>query len=148
MSDDIVATFPPDLPQRFSPDGLTVTPISNVIQTQMATGPSKRRKRDTINQYNVAGSLLVCSSDYDLFEQFYYVTLGGGVSKFEWIHPHMSSRICEFYFDQSQTPYTFAPVDRMGKFFTLSLTLIMKESYGYGLRNVEELEMYEDMEMI
>lgn len=121
-------TYPPDLPKSFAADSITVTPISNVISTSMATGPAKRRRRDVVQLYTVSGTQLMTYEQFTLFEEFYSTILGDGVVDFNWNHPIFLTRPMVFYFDHSQTPYQPAVVDHCGTMVFVTLKLIMRSA--------------------
>lgn len=119
----IDATWAPGLPQLPLTDGFSLTiGRSEVIKTDMDTGPGKRRRRSLSAPRPMKVTMVLTIEQVLLFEDWYDNTIMGGVKPFSWINPVTQK---EEYFqitDPTQRP-TITPENGAGQHFLLSLDL-------------------------
>lgn len=89
--------WPESLPQLLRLEGLTAQRKSSVIRTEMDAGPAKARQRYTVATKEFSGTLLLTEQEREILEDWYTHTLGGGVLRFEMMHPQ-TQEFAEFRF--------------------------------------------------
>lgn len=80
-------TFPEELPATLRLNGLSGKPKGNVIRTEMDAGPAKQRQRYSVSTKEFSGSLVLNSSQRQIFEEWYENTLGSGALRFKMKDP-------------------------------------------------------------
>lgn len=79
--------WPVSLPATLRHEGLEIEPVDPTIETDTDAGAKQKRRKYTRIQYNVNGSLVLLSSLVDVLDEFWRVTTGAGVLRFNWTHP-------------------------------------------------------------
>ncbi len=75
-----IVTWPVEgLPQNFQQSGFTESSGNNIIETQMASGPYKRRRRTTQTNESVNASMIMSSTERSNFIAFHRERLMDGV---------------------------------------------------------------------
>lgn len=82
-----VPTWPASLPQRVDQNGYREGAADNVIRTDMAYGPQKRRRRGTAAPKPITIEVILDPDQWGTFLSFYEDTLNDGALSFEWVHP-------------------------------------------------------------
>lgn len=81
-----MADWPTTLPQQiFTEDGPTYGAQSNVIRTDMTTGPAKMRRRFTAQVADVSVQLELSEAEIAILEEFVKETLGE-TGQFNWVN--------------------------------------------------------------
>lgn len=80
-------TWPAALPQFALEQGYSEKLPDQVLETSMDSGPPKARRRFTTNTRPFGMVLEMDAEQSEIFEQFFFQTLGAGVKKFDWVHP-------------------------------------------------------------
>ena len=75
-------TWPSSLPQVIRLEGLSAQRKSNVIRTQMDTGPQKVRRRYTAITKEFTGSVVLTENQRELLEDWYQNIIGDGALRF------------------------------------------------------------------
>lgn len=120
---DIV--YPIDLPQRPETDNFSRTiGHSDVIVSDMDTGPSKRRRRSQANPIPYQMNIVVDIHQLEVFEDWYENTLKGGIMTFEWADP-IKQTPAYFQFTNPTERPTATPYNNAGNLFTIQLNLSM-----------------------
>jgi hypothetical protein len=84
----VAANWPSNLPQQvYTEDGPTYQGQSNVIRTDMTTGPAKVRRRFTAISADVTAQLELSKSELAILQDFVQNTLGE-VDPFNWTNPY------------------------------------------------------------
>lgn len=115
-----MATWPASLPQNLMVEGLRVTQQKNAVRQEMAAGPVFQRRRFSAVSTTVEGAMLLDTTQYDTFWDFYNNTLGGGVTEFDWKHPITGDSVT-MQFNVDQVPN--AQNVRSGELVRLTLSL-------------------------
>ncbi|MCM1497278.1 MAG: hypothetical protein NC124_02315 [Clostridium sp.] len=119
----ISEVWPLGLPQIPLTNGFSMTiGRSEVIKSDMDTGPSKRRRRSMSAPRPMKVSMVLTINQVLLFEEWYDNTIMGGVKPFKWVNPLTGA---ETYF-QIQDPEnrpTISPESNSGQYFSLTLDL-------------------------
>ena len=68
--------------ESFSQSGRPIT-----LKSQNESGPSKRRRRFTKAIFDLSCTITIDRDDYQVFEDFFYTTLGAGVKAFAFDDP-------------------------------------------------------------
>lgn len=79
--------WPKELPQMLRIDGLSGQMQTSVIRTEMDAGPAKARQRYTVATKIFSGSIIVSEDQRRILEQWFKINLGGGVLRFQMLHP-------------------------------------------------------------
>lgn len=80
-------SWPTNLPQRVSWQGLQVTPESVIVEDPTDSGRPSVRRTDTKSNYIAECQLELPTSDYIVFDTFFRDTAKGGALKFDWVRP-------------------------------------------------------------
>lgn len=116
-------TWPTGLPQLPLTDGFSLTiGRSEVIQTDMDTGPGKRRRRSLSSPRPMKITMVLTIEQVLLFEEWYDNTIMGGVKPFSWINP-VTQKEEYFQITDPTTRPTITPENGAGQHFLLSLDL-------------------------
>lgn len=81
------ATWPASLPQYLEVDDFSAKAAKRGVRTAMDSGPGKGRPRFTAAPRPVKGSIVIDRVQYEILENFHDVVLGGGMLRFDWVHP-------------------------------------------------------------
>ena len=87
-----LSTWPSSLPERFEPQGFSLQPVSQTIETPVDVGPVRLRRRSSLSVVRINGSVQLDSAQRDTFITFYMQTLQGGSLSFNWNHPYDASQ--------------------------------------------------------
>lgn len=79
--------WPGTLQQLLNQQDFALSPMDTAIRTEMDYGPKKVRRRFTDAVVPLNCSIDLPMSLYDTLDNFYRNTLGGGVERFDFIHP-------------------------------------------------------------
>jgi len=94
--------WPGSLPKTLFINGLSAKRKTSVIRTAMDAGPKKTRRRYTASTKDFTGKMLLNSEQRLTLEQFYDVTLAGGVYRFNFTDPQ-TLVTAEFRFREEYT---------------------------------------------
>ena len=115
--------FPDDLPKPVWTDIGVSSPVGAVQETQMDTGPSKRRRRTTAKRSPVSLVFApVTEKAADGFELFYAEDLAQGVLSFQMLHP-IYERPATWRFS-IEDAYTISPIGEDAFQLQISLELL------------------------
>jgi hypothetical protein len=80
--------WPLVLPQSLPPE-TSITPVKNYVETEMDTGPPKRRRRFTAasKTIDVPDRFIFTTAQWEAFQKFHDDTLAGGTLPFAWRDP-------------------------------------------------------------
>lgn len=95
-------TWPQTLPQVIRLEGLSGKKKSNVVRTQMDTGPQKARRRYTASTKEFTGSVVLTEAQREYLEDWYDNILGSGVLRFVMKDPQ-TLELAEFRFLEEYT---------------------------------------------
>lgn len=112
-----MAVWPSGLPQKFQQSGFSNSLPDNTIQSSMATGPDKARRRDVSAVEPISGSMILDETQYELIVTFYNTTLASGALPFDWVHP-VTGIACEM---RIVRPPKFTPLS--GNFYKASMQM-------------------------
>lgn len=119
MSIDI--TWPLGLPQIPLTDGFSMTlGRSEVIVSDMDTGPSKRRRRSMAAPRPMKFKLVLNLSQVLLFEEWYDNVLMGGILPFSWFNP-LTQNEAYFQFTNPSNRPQISPESNSGQYFAITL---------------------------
>jgi hypothetical protein len=79
--------WPSQLQDYLNEDAFTLQPGDVTIQSDNSTGPKKRRRRVTAPIDVLQCTITIDRDDYQLFRDFYYTTLAGGILSFGFDDP-------------------------------------------------------------
>ena len=79
--------WPTELQDYLNEENFQLTEGETNVETAMDVGPKKRRRRITNGVDQMTCSILVKKAEYNIFKNFYRVTLGGGIKEFEFNNP-------------------------------------------------------------
>ena len=83
-----MADWPAGLPQKFEASSYKTSPETNVIVTNMDTGPAKVRRRFTAKRRIHAGVMVMSKSEYEsTFLPFFETTIADGTVEFNFPDP-------------------------------------------------------------
>ena len=123
--------WPTDLPKYFEASTLNVVALPNRIVSSTEVGPTRSRRRSTLQIYRVTGNLFLNATQRDLLLDFYDNSatdtpagVSGGVQRFTWHHPWDETRSVTMKFLGDSAPSINA---RGSLVFVASLTLEMTE---------------------
>ena len=85
--------WPEVLPKTLRIEGLRVTPVDPTIETETEAGPRQKRRKYTAVQYDVDGSIVLVPEAVDVLDEFWRVTTGAGVLRFNWTHPRTGAPV-------------------------------------------------------
>lgn len=86
-----MATWPLTLPQSPLLEGYRETPHDSTIRSPMDVGPSKFRRRSTVEGADIATAFVLTSSQVADLDTFYDSTLSRGVDAFDWTDPRLGT---------------------------------------------------------
>lgn len=117
--------YPPTLPDRPLTEGFTQTiGRSQVIETNMDTGPAKYRRRSMCAPQPYTMSFVLDENQVGIFEDWYDNTLQGGVKAFEWVHP-IKRTPAYFQFTKPSERPVISPWNNAGNYFLLQINISM-----------------------
>lgn len=117
--------YPPTLPDRPLTDNFSQTiGRSQVIETEMDSGPAKRRRRSMSAPKPYTMNMVLDISQVDIFEDWYDNTLQGGVKAFEWVDP-IKRTPAYFQFTKPSERPTISPWNNSGTYFLLQMNISM-----------------------
>lgn len=118
---DIV--WPLELPQKPYVNGYEEgIGNSQVIETDMDTGPSKRRRRSQSAPTPFTMPMIFSLEQKRIFTEWYEKILQGGVKTFEWIHPTKGTT-AYFQFAKPSEGIKFSLLNNSGIYFTTIMNL-------------------------
>ena len=79
--------WPASLQQKLNETNFSLTPVDTTITTEMDVSVAKKRRRYTKNLEDLNCSIDLENDDYSILDNFFHVTLNGGVNVFTFIHP-------------------------------------------------------------
>jgi hypothetical protein len=79
--------WPGTLPAFVEESGYSERLPAQSIETAMETGPSKTRRRFSVNVRPFGFTVKMSDAQFAIFDAFYLNTLQGGSLKFDWVHP-------------------------------------------------------------
>lgn len=79
--------WPPDLPQSQTITGYVETWLDQFIDSQMDSGPPKRRRVFSGEMLEITSKILMTQAQLATFRDFFNNTLEGGSQPFEWTLP-------------------------------------------------------------
>ena len=85
--------WPPALPQVPLRDGYTDSAPSNLLRTDMDTGPAKVRRSGTARPHTVQATYVLYDDEAEILEEFILETLAGGALCFDWPHPTLKRQV-------------------------------------------------------
>lgn len=80
-------TWPSVFQDLLNEANFSLSPGVTTIETDMEVGPKKKRRVSTTPIDSFSCSIDIDRDDYQTFEDFYNITLAGGVNYFEFNHP-------------------------------------------------------------
>jgi len=86
------------LPQYLLQNGFSQKAKSNIIRTKIPAGLDKVRRRYTTPIIILNGSIQITHAQYLTLENFYNVTLKGGIERFNYIDPADPTSTYEYRF--------------------------------------------------
>lgn len=75
-------SWPASLPDDFLSNGYTETPGENVLREETEVGPSKTRRRSTVEPVQVSGTVSMTRAQFQIWDRFYKDTLVYGTVPF------------------------------------------------------------------
>lgn len=114
--------WPATLPQYLMINGFSQKFADNMLASSVDVGISKRRKRYTVAKKPVTGSIYITSEQKTILEDFYDVSLGGGVLRFNWVDPITQDEV-EMRFADNKPP-EITPNGPINFFAKLELEII------------------------
>ena len=93
-----MATFPTTLPKPTQSD-YQENRQSQLIRSQMDTGPAKIRRRFTANSAEYSVSWEFTGSQLSTFETFFNSTIDGGSVEFTWVQPRTDASVTARFVD-------------------------------------------------
>jgi len=111
----MAATWPTSLQQLLNQSDFVLSPTDTTIRTDMDYGPKKVRRRYTDAVVPVNCSINLPMSEYDTLDLFFRNTLGGGVERFDFVHPITQDMVSARF----TAPPSYAPMG--GLIFRVSM---------------------------
>lgn len=109
-------TWPVILQDYLNENAFSYQPGDVTLQSENSIGPKKRRRRVTSSVDVVTCTITIDKSDFQLFKDFYYTTLAGGVKSFAFNDP-ITGDPSEYKIEPG---WTIGPVG--GRNFSISMT--------------------------
>ena len=85
--------WPPALPQAPLREGYTDSAPSNLLRTDMDTGPAKVRRSGNARPHTVQATYVLYDDEAEILEEFILETLAGGALCFDWPHPTLKRQV-------------------------------------------------------
>lgn len=98
----MAVSWPLALQQYMNQADFSQKPQDTAIRTSPSTGPRKRRRRFTKPIVTQKCSIRIKGIDYDVFEDFFNITLAGGTLPFDFDDP-ISGDLAEWHCDGYST---------------------------------------------
>lgn len=115
--------WPSSLPQFVLRDGYNRSPRSNVIRTEMDTGPAKVRRRSTFKTFTLNVTMAMDVTELNTFESFFDSNLGYGALSFNFPNPEDPDNTIEVRFNsENETMYSITP-ESSTTYFIVEMTL-------------------------
>ena len=114
--------WPSTLPQFILEEGYTRNLRSNLVVTNMSTGPTKVRRRNTKRINDLQCTIALSQAQLVIFETFFLSDLGLGSLSFNFPNPEKPTEMIEVRFNVTENSYTITP-EGGTTFFTVSFTL-------------------------
>jgi hypothetical protein len=112
-------TWPGGLPQELPFEGFSMTAPSGAVRVDMDAGPAFQRQRYTAAPAPLKFPLWLTTTEYQVFMDFYVVSLAHGALPFNWVHP-ITGEAVEMQFDVSNPPRITA---KSGLLYEITLSL-------------------------
>ena len=96
---------------------------SDVITTDMDTGPAKSRRRSRSAPRDVTYPMILSREELLIFEDWYDNTLQGGILPFEANHPIYEDKSAYYRFAKPGEKPVATPLNNAALYFTLTLKL-------------------------
>lgn len=80
-------TWPASLPQKIRLKESRQTYKGGILRTETDWGPKKTRMQFTAVPLFFEGSMYLTATQVATWDTFFYSTISGGATPFEWIHP-------------------------------------------------------------
>lgn len=110
-------TWPAEMP-TVRPGGYQEQPQSQILRSDMETGPPKTRRRFTAGIRPVTAQYVVDDAQLQTFEVFFENEIAAGALSFAWTHPRTENQVSA----KIVPPYQVEPVNG-GLWWLLSLTI-------------------------
>lgn len=104
-------TWPVSLPDYVILDGFEATLPSTVIETQMDTGPAKRRRRFTAAVTPYSATLRITAAQLTTFIAFFQTDTAGGALSFDGLaHPFTGATVTHRFMKPGDSPPTYRKI--------------------------------------
>lgn len=117
-------TFPPSIDMKPYVNGFQYgIGRSDVITSEMDTGPTKTRRRSQAAPRDVSYPLILSRDQLEVFEDWYDNTLKGGILPFEGNDPIYEDRTVYYRFAKPMEHPVAIPLNNAALYFTVTLEL-------------------------
>ena len=121
------AIWPLTLPQVPIISGYTESMPSNLLRSEMETGPAKVRRRGNAKPITIKAPYILSTEQMEFLDTFVYETIGGGAVCFDWPRPRFYSGDTRYVrarlVPASDSLYDRTTVDGTTDFWSVTLTL-------------------------
>lgn len=122
----IEITLPPEIDRKPYVNGFSFgLGRSDVIVTDMETGPAKARRRSQAAPRPMTWPMILNRDELQIFEDWYDNTLQGGTLPFEASHPIYEDRSIYLRFANPKEKPQATPLNNAALYFTLTLNLLI-----------------------